>query len=115
MHRQNSKKLLYHWHRHTRTPEYYRERTRKDRQVPRFTNKIGETVEIKAEVVPVVDGALGTISHNLKFYLKKIDIAIVTSCLQKTAFLGTFKLINHVVIPKNYQNSFYIFLIIISI
>ena len=36
------------------------------------------------KAVPVVVGALGTISHNLRFYLKKIDVSIVTSCLQKT-------------------------------
>ena len=34
-------------------------------------------------------GALGAISHNLQFYLKKIDIPIVTSCSQKTVILGT--------------------------
>ena len=37
----------------------------------------------------MVAGAIGTISHNLKFYLKKIEIPTVTSCLQKTAILGT--------------------------
>ena len=43
--------------------------------------------KFKTEVVPMVIGALGTISHKLKFYLKKIPI--VTSCLQKKAILGT--------------------------
>ena len=44
--------------------------------------------KLKTEVVPVVVAALGTISHNSKFYLKKIDISIVTSCLKKIAILG---------------------------
>ena len=51
--------------------------------------ELGKLRKLKAEVVPVVAGALGTISHNLKFYLKKIDIPIVILCLQKTAILGT--------------------------
>ena len=51
--------------------------------------KLGKLWKLKAEVVPVAVGALVTITHNLKFYLKKIDISIVTSCLQKTAILGT--------------------------
>ena len=45
--------------------------------------------KLKAEVAPAVVSALGIMSHNLKFYLKKIDIPIITSCLQKTAILGT--------------------------
>ena len=51
--------------------------------------ELGKLRKLKAEVVPVVAGALGTIPHNLKFYLKKIDIPIVILCLQKTAILGT--------------------------
>ena len=35
-------------------------------------------MELKHEVVPVVTVAFGTISHSLHFYLKKIDIPIVT-------------------------------------
>ena len=36
---------------------------------------------LMAEVVHVVFGTLSTVYHNLKFYLQKIDICIVTSCL----------------------------------
>ena len=32
---------------------------------------------------------LGTISHNLKFYLRNIGISIVASYLQKATILGT--------------------------
>ena len=45
--------------------------------------------KLKTEVVPVVVGAPGTICRKFKFYQKKIDISIVTSCFQKTAILGT--------------------------
>ena len=45
MHRENSKKLLNHWHHHTRRPEYHSERTRKDKQLPRFVKRTGETME----------------------------------------------------------------------
>ena len=51
--------------------------------------ELGKLWTLKAEVVPVMVGALGIISLNLKFYLNKIDIPIVTSCLQKTVILGT--------------------------
>ena len=40
--------------------------------------ELGKTWKLKAEVVPVVVVALGTISLNLKFYLKKIVIPFVT-------------------------------------
>ena len=50
--------------------------------------KLGKLWKLKVEVVPVVVSGLGTVSHNLKFYLKKIDISVVT-CLLKTAILGT--------------------------
>ena len=43
--------------------------------------ELGKLWELKTELVPVTVGALGIISQNLKFYLKKIDIPIVTSCL----------------------------------
>ena len=49
----------------------------------------GKLWKLKAKVVPVVVCALGTISHNLRFYLKKVDILIAASCLLKGAILGT--------------------------
>ena len=58
--------------------------------------ELGKLWILKAETVPVVVGALGTISHNLKFYLKKTDIPIVTSCLWKTVILGTASILRGV-------------------
>ena len=58
--------------------------------------ELGKLWILKAETVPVVVGALGTISHNLKFYLKKTDIPIVRSCLWKTVILGTASILRGV-------------------
>ena len=89
MHRQKAKSCLI-IDIHTKRPEYHYERTRKDRQKPRIMNII-ETMELwklKTEVVPVVLGAFGTIHQNLKFYLRKIGIHVLT-CWLKTVILGT--------------------------
>ena len=68
--------------------------------------ELGKLWKLKAEIVPVVVGAFSTISHNLKFYLKNIDIPIVTSCLQKTAILETTFILRRVLgISELRQNS----------
>ena len=68
--------------------------------------ELGKLWKLKAEIVPVVVGAFSTISHNLKFYLKNIDIPIVTSCLQKTAILETTFILRRVLgISEFRQNS----------
>ena len=51
--------------------------------------ELGKLWKLKTEVVPVVVGALATTSQNLNIYIKKIDVPIATSCLQKTVILGT--------------------------
>ena len=51
--------------------------------------ELGKLWKLKTEVVHVVVGALATTSQNLNIYIKKIDVPIVTSCLQKTVILGT--------------------------
>ena len=43
---------------------------------------------VKATVIPIVVGALGTVSEELENHLKTIGIPIVISCLQKAALLG---------------------------
>ena len=45
--------------------------------------------DVKATVIPIVVGALGTVSEELENRLKTIEIPIVMSCLQKAALLGT--------------------------
>ena len=45
--------------------------------------------DVKATVIPIEVGALGTINEELENHLKTIGIPIVISCLQKAALLGT--------------------------
>ena len=45
--------------------------------------------DVKARVMLIVAGALGTVSEELENHLKTIGIPIVISCLQKAALLGT--------------------------
>ena len=45
--------------------------------------------DVNATVIPIVVGALGTVSEELESHLKAIGIPIVVSCLHKAALLGT--------------------------
>ena len=45
--------------------------------------------DVKATVIPIVTGALGTVTKVLENHLKTIGIPTVISCLQKAALLGT--------------------------
>ena len=45
--------------------------------------------DVKATVIPIVTGALGTVTKALENHLKTIGIPTVISCLQKAALLGT--------------------------
>ena len=45
--------------------------------------------DVKATVIPIVVGALGTVNEELENHLKNIGVPIITSCLQKAALLET--------------------------
>ena len=45
--------------------------------------------DVKATVIPIVAGALGTVSEELEDHLKNNGVPIITSCSQKAALLGT--------------------------
>ena len=45
------------------------------------------------EVVPVVVGALGVVSNRLDAWLEKLGVTIRTGQLQKTALLGTARIL----------------------
>ena len=47
----------------------------------------------KVVVVPVVIGALGAVSVNFKEYMKRIDVNVRLGVIQKTALLGTAKIL----------------------
>ena len=50
----------------------------------------------KVIVVPVVIGALGAISVNFKEYMKRIGVNVKLEVIQKTALLGTAKILRKV-------------------
>ena len=45
--------------------------------------------DVKATIIPIVVGTLGTVSEELENHPKTIGIPIVVGCLQKTSLLGT--------------------------
>ena len=45
--------------------------------------------DVKATVIPIVAGSLGTVSEELENHIKTIGIPIAVNCLQKAALLGT--------------------------
>ena len=51
--------------------------------------KVQKLWDVNATVIPIVVGALGTVSEELEGHLKTIGIPIVVCCLQKAALLGT--------------------------
>ena len=51
--------------------------------------KVQKLWDVKATVIPIVVGTLGTVSEELENHLKTTAIPIVISCLQKAALLGT--------------------------
>ena len=50
----------------------------------------------KVIVVPVVIGALGGVSVNFKEYVKRIGVNVRLEVVQKTALLGTAKILRKV-------------------
>ena len=50
----------------------------------------------KVIVVPVVIGGLGTVSVNFKEYMKRIGVNVRLEVIQKTALLGTAKILRRV-------------------
>ena len=50
----------------------------------------------KVTVIPVVIGALGVISDKFKRYMEKLDVKIATEIIQKTALLGTARILRKV-------------------
>ena len=52
-------------------------------------NEIAKLRNKEVSVIPIVVGALGTLTANLKKNLKELGIPNVIPCLQKSALLGT--------------------------
>ena len=47
----------------------------------------------KIEIIPIVIGALGAISRKLDKWIEKLDVHIRIELLQKTALLGTARIL----------------------
>ena len=55
--------------------------------------------KMKVKVIPVVIGALGSVSKNLKKWLKELDMEeLDCSALQKAALLGTAKILRRTLV-----------------
>ena len=60
---------------------------------------------VKAAVILIVVGALGTVSEELENHLKTIGISIVISCLQKAALLRAAFILRRVLTFQRVSNS----------
>ena len=58
-------------------------------KIPGLEIKGAKVMDVKATVIPIVVGTLGTVCEELENHLKTTAIPIVISCLQKAALLGT--------------------------
>ena len=56
--------------------------------------KLWEMKDVR--VIPIVVGALGSISKNLQEYVNKLEVEISSALLQKTALLGTARILRNV-------------------
>ena len=54
----------------------------------------------KVIVVPVVIGALGAVSVNFKEYIKRTGVNVRLEVIQKTALLGTAKILRKVLLKR---------------
>ena len=64
------------------------------RNIRTLREKIGRQWGIRhLEVVPVVVGALGVVSKRLDVWLEKLGVTIRMGLLQKTALLGTARIL----------------------
>ena len=76
-----------------RVAEKEREKAEKYQVLKREIARIGSMT--KAEVIPVVVGAVGTITKNLEKWIEKIGVKIKAEHIQKTAILGTARILRN--------------------
>lgn len=82
-------------HNNTRRLQGGTEGKREDR-VSRTCKRDKEDMETKTEVIPVVFGALGTVPQEIGAHLDKIGVKLSVELVQKTALLGTAKILRKV-------------------
>ena len=59
----------------------------------------------KVSVIPVVIGALGVISEKLERHMEKLDVKIAMKMIQKTALLGTARILRKVLSIKRHRRG----------
>ena len=52
--------------------------------------------KVKAKVIPIVLGALGTVTRNLSNYIKEIGVKTQIKLIQKSVLLGTARVLRKV-------------------
>ena len=76
-----------------RVPQKEAEKIEKYNDLRRELQKLWK---VKAKVVPIVVGALGTVSKSLTGYLKEIKVSTKIQVIQKSALLGTARILRKV-------------------
>ena len=73
-----------------------------------FKNEIDHVWKMnRVTVIPVVIGALGVISDKFERYKEKMDVKIATAIIQKTALLGTARILRKVLsLKRNRKRNF---------
>ena len=73
--------------------------TKEDEKIEKYRDlcrELGRLWRVKCRVVPVVVGALGTIATRLSAHLKMLDINLSIETIQKSAILGTARILRKV-------------------
>ena len=78
-------------HLDTRVQDKEREKVEKYQDLKRELKRIWQSQEIVT--IPIIIGTLGTVSKNFEHWLRKLDIMVNFSTLQKACLLGSARVI----------------------
>ena len=78
----------------TRVQDKEREKVEKYQNLKRELKRIWQSQEIVT--IPIIIGTLGTVSKNFEHWLRKLDIMVNFSTLQKACLLGSARVIRKV-------------------
>jgi len=71
---------------------------KEDEKVSRYSllaQEIRKIHKVQTEIIPTIIGALGTVPLRLEGYLKRLGIPDIIGCMQKTALLGTQRILKN--------------------
>ena len=86
-----------------RVSEKEKEKIERYQELKREIKRMWNIRSIK--VIPVVVGALGSTSKKLKKYIEELGVFINTALLQKTALLGTVRILRKVLIADKISGN----------